>query len=464
MKRFIAILMTLCMVLGVSSVSAWAAETEGWQTKMMMPTSPGSFGTCVIGDRIFVVGGYKSNLVTIYNTKTDTWKMGTPMLKTPYKVETVAIGNNIYAMCNGDVNGDVSKTYMQIYDSQADTWTVKEDIPGFSDRLTVVANGEKLYVTDYDAGKSIMSMQTYDTLSETWTSSKALAALHCYSFGMCVQGDNVYIVGGYGKDGSSSKDTNTLQVYNVTSDTWKSLKKMPTPRRNLTAVAVDNKIYAIGGENTKGTNVVEIYDIEQDSWSTGIPMNTVRYSFAAEIVNGKIYAIGGTGTSGRLNSIEALQVGNSANETFSKLSVLLNTGEIVQLSTSFDLANNQNFTWTSINEAVATVDSNGKVTAVSAGDTDIYAENSDGTFKEYIPVKVVEGIADELRLAVHLKAGEKAKLYLTDDPSQATWSSLDESIATVSADGQVTGVKKGLAIVKAELEGETYQIYVRVNG
>ncbi|WP_312353567.1 Ig-like domain-containing protein, partial [Aminipila sp.] len=74
------------------------------------------------------------------------------------------------------------------------------------------------------------------------------------------------------------------------------------------------------------------------------------------------------------------------------------------------------------------------------------------------------GIADELRLAVHLKAGEKAKLYLTDDPSKVTWSSMDESTVTVSADGQVTGVKKGLAIVQAELDGQTYQIYVRVNG
>ncbi|MBE6035669.1 MAG: Ig-like domain-containing protein [Clostridiales bacterium] len=122
--------------------------------------------------------------------------------------------------------------------------------------------------------------------------------------------------------------------------------------------------------------------------------------------------------------------------------MLLNEGENVQLSTSYDLENNKNFTWSSTNEEVATVDSNGKVTAVGVGDADIFAQNADGTFKEYIPVKVVEGIADELRLAVHLKIGEKAKLYLTDDPSQVTWNSMDDSTVTVSADGQITGVKK----------------------
>ncbi|WP_312353710.1 Ig-like domain-containing protein [Aminipila sp.] len=151
-------------------------------------------------------------------------------------------------------------------------------------------------------------------------------------------------------------------------------------------------------------------------------------------------------------------------DSTAKLSVLLNQGENVQLSTSYDLDNNKKYTWSSTNEAVATVDANGKVTALADGTADVYAQNADGTFKEYIPVKVVEGIADELRLAVHLKAGEKAKLYLTDDPGQVTWSSMDDSTVTVSADGQVTGVKKGLAIVKAELDRQTYQIYVRVNG
>nr|WP_315025319.1 Ig-like domain-containing protein [uncultured Aminipila sp.] len=165
-----------------------------------------------------------------------------------------------------------------------------------------------------------------------------------------------------------------------------------------------------------------------------------------------------------LDAIDIDDTGYLVDITESKLSVLLNAGETVQLSTSFNLDNNKNFTWSSTNEAVATVDANGKVTAIAEGTADIYAQNADGSFKEYIPVKVVKGVADELRLAVHLKTGEKAKLYLTDDASKVTWSSMDESIATVTADGQVNGVKKGLAIIKGELEGKSYQIYVRVNG
>ncbi|QIB68627.1 hypothetical protein Ami103574_04520 [Aminipila butyrica] len=453
MRRFIAILMTLCMVLGMSSVSAWAAEAEGWQTKMMMPTSPYRFDTCVVGDRIFVLSGEKSNLVTIYNTKTDTWKMGTPMPEIPDSTMAVAVGNKVYAICRNTALGG----FMQIYDLSTNTWTVEKNMSNLKEGMGVAVIGDNLYMPTWNYLDSTTNMSIYDTVSKTWISSEKKTPIKTAMYAVCTQGTNIYLVGG-------SDDSRALQVYDSTADTWKVLKSMPTARKYLTAVVVDNKIYAMGGELKGVTNVVEVYDIGQDSWSKGVPMLIERHSFSSEAVNGKIYAIGGKGTSGSLNSIEALQVGNPDSETSNKLSVLLNTTENVQLSTAFDLANNQNFTWSSTNDAVATVDSNGKVTAVSAGDTDIYAENADGTFKEYIPVKVVEGIADELRLAVHLKAGEKAKLYLTDDPSLVTWSSMDESIATVSAEGQVTGVKKGLAIVKAELEGETYQIYVRVNG
>ncbi|QHI71999.1 hypothetical protein Ami3637_05945 [Aminipila terrae] len=237
---------------------------------------------------------------------------------------------------------------------------------------------------------------------------------------------------------------------------------MPTVREGFACAAVGEKVYVIGGLVPHKVNepyVVEIYDTKKDTWTTG--PNTINNAWGASAVtvNGTIYLIGGGESSSIMTS---LQVGTQSPEF--KLSVLLNEGETVQISTSYNLDNNKNFTWSSTNEAVAKVDANGKVTAIAEGTADIYAQNADGTFKEYIPVKVVKGVADELRLAAHLKIGEKANLYLTDDASKVTWSSMDSSIATVAADGQITGVKKGLAIVKAELDGQAYQIYVRVNG
>ncbi|QHI72005.1 Ig-like domain-containing protein [Aminipila terrae] len=243
-------------------------------------------------------------------------------------------------------------------------------------------------------------------------------------------------------------------------------KQVPT---NLIAKADDSEI-TLSWDSVKDSTS---YNIKRSDTLSG-PYQTIATTSAItykdnNVTNGATYyyvvsALDATGESANSNEISATPNKNASEDSTVKLSVLLNEGENIQLSTSYNLDNNKNFTWSSTNEAVAKVDENGKVNAIAEGTADIYAQNADGTFKEYIPVKVVKGVADELRLAAHLEIGEKAKLYLTDDASKVTWTSMDSSIATVAADGQVTGVKKGLAIVKAEMNGQSYQIYVRVNG
>ena len=199
---------------------------------------------------------------------------------------------------------------------------------------------------------------------------------------------------------------------------------------------------------------------------TVIAENVTDTSYSdTDVVNGTTYyyvvtAVSDSGESE--NSNEASATPFSAQQNYI-LAVLLNISESVQLSVTYDLSDNTELTWTSTNESIAVVDGNGKVIAIAEGLTYINARNEDGSFNESIPVKVVESGADEMRLAVYLTIGQKANLYLSDDPELITWSSLDESIATVSSTGELTAVGKGLAIIQGEVEGEIYQIYVRVN-
>lgn len=146
----------------------------------------------------------------------------------------------------------------------------------------------------------------------------------------------------------------------------------------------------------------------------------------------------------------------------SALSVVLDITEQIQLSVSDELADNTDYTWTSTDPTVVTVDAAGKVTAIGEGLAYINAKNTDGTFEESIPVRVSRKAAEK-RLAIHLNVGDKKRLYLAADSSLVNWTSIDESTATVSASGEVTAVKKGLVIIQGEYQGKTYQIYVRVN-
>ncbi|MDQ7094238.1 Ig-like domain-containing protein [Desulfosporosinus sp. PR] len=145
-----------------------------------------------------------------------------------------------------------------------------------------------------------------------------------------------------------------------------------------------------------------------------------------------------------------------------RLYVLLDINEQAQLSVSDNLSDNATLTWMSSDPTVATVDANGEVTAIKEGECKITATNSDGTFTDYIPVKVMKG-AENFRLALNLKAGESKRLWISDNSSTVSWTTMDPSVATIDNTGKVTAVANGLCIVQGELNGKTYYIYVRVN-
>ncbi|MBN97994.1 MAG: hypothetical protein CME16_01920 [Gemmatimonadetes bacterium] len=74
---------------------------------------------------------------------------------------------------------------------------------------------------------------------------------------------------------------------------WIQRASMPTPRHDLQAIAVGEKIYAISGGGDLTSEVVEIYDVEHDVWSPGPSITTKRGWFGAVLLGQKIYAMGG---------------------------------------------------------------------------------------------------------------------------------------------------------------------------
>ena len=145
--------------------------------------------------------------------------------------------------------------------------------------------------------------------------------------------------------------------------------------------------------------------------------------------------------------------------SLNKTSLTLRIGETETLVATVmpENATDKTVTWSVANSSIATVSSQGEVTALSVGSTTVTATSSDGTKKATCSVSVqpidVLGISlNKTSLTLHI--GETETLVATVMPENATdkmvtWSVANSSIATVSSQGEVTALSVGSTTVTA---------------
>ncbi len=112
--------------------------------------------------------------------------------------------------------------------------------------------------------------------------------------------------------------------------------------------------------------------------------------------------------------------------------------------------------WSSSNNAIATVASNGKVTAKGYGSATVNAKVNGSTFST--KVKVLKLSSKEF----DLKVGKTSKLKIYGTTSPITWTSNHHSVATVSADGTVTAISEGDAFITGYVDGREMMALVNV--
>ena len=154
--------------------------------------------------------------------------------------------------------------------------------------------------------------------------------------------------------------------------------------------------------------------------------------------------------------------------TLNKETQTLEVGDTVTLfgTISPEDATNKTIYWNSSAGGVATVSDGGLVTAVSEGFTMIKAQTEDGGFEAYCNIIVVTESINVTGSSLNITGDSldincTLQLTVTVSPENATnkgvdWSTSDETIATVSADGLVTGVGGGIATITVTTNDGNY--------
>ena len=155
--------------------------------------------------------------------------------------------------------------------------------------------------------------------------------------------------------------------------------------------------------------------------------------------------------------------GVTLNQT--SISIVPGGGETLTATVTPADATNKNVTWKSSNEAVATVDANGKVTGVKAGTATITVTTVVGSKKATCAVEVINSVnvtgVTLNKTTLKLGKGASETLTATIAPTNATnkkvtWTSSDPAVATVDASGKVTGVANGTATITVTTEDGGY--------
>ena len=125
-------------------------------------------------------------------------------------------------------------------------------------------------------------------------------------------------------------------------------------------------------------------------------------------------------------------------------------------------ADNKRVTWQSSDEKVATVDENGKVTAVGNGTATITATSVSGSYTATVSVTVkipveIQKLTIEAEKETLTKIGESTELKVKIEPENADlqkliWKSNNEKVAITDENGKVTAVGNGTAEITVTTE------------
>lgn len=195
-----------------------------------------------------------------------------------------------------------------------------------------------------------------------------------------------------------------------------------------------------------GTGYYSYYLLENES--IGLPAYGWSYS------NGYLY-----NNSGNLelkfskNPTSTLVTGIDIN----KSNISLYVGETVTLSATISPSNatNKSYSWSTSNANVATIDSNGYITAKLAGTATITATTSDGNKTASCLITVSNISVSEVYLneeTLSIVRGDSTTLLATITPSNATnkgcsWSTSNANVLKVNNDGYITAKSAGTAII-----------------
>jgi N-acetylneuraminic acid mutarotase len=131
-----------------------------------------------------------------------------------------------------------------------------------------------------------------------------------------IVGDKLYLIGGVQSNAKENKGlanvVDAVDVYDFKKRQWTTASaKLPTLRAGNSIIVIKNELFVIAGESAKqrkAHNELEVYNVKTNSFRTLAPLVEGRHAGGAVLYKGKIYTVAGVGNAGGAPLLKSIEV------------------------------------------------------------------------------------------------------------------------------------------------------------
>ena len=334
------------------------------------------------------------------------------------------------------------------------TITVKEIT---ANSVAIENKTDHLYIGEEFDAKAVISPENVDNPKITWTSSDESVAT------VGTNGKVTAIASGYARI-TASASNGVSGSFDVLVE--EKLVENISIQDNPTDIGLSESIALLAALTPSDATYQDVV------WSSSDPtVLAVDESGNANAVGLGIATITATSSNGLVDTID-ISVNEILAESISIIgdnSILLGDQMALSASLSPENTTNKEISWSCDNPEILFIDEDGVVTANWVGTATVTATHKDVETSIQItvlPIKVSSvKIDSEITDPIYIE--DTLTFTATVSPDDATysdvvWTSSDESIATIDADGNFTAISKGLVTITATADGVSDSIEIEV--
>jgi N-acetylneuraminic acid mutarotase len=192
---------------------------------------PGQAAVMLYGKAYFIGGGYRpTNLVTIFDSSTNTSTSGAPLNVVRYAHAAIVVDETII-VCGGYNSYEGILSSCEQYNPSTQKWNMITSLPTSSKYFAMATLNNRAYTFGGSEECVSASSPVYMFDGQNWEPRSSIAGLpHQWHAGIAIDANRALICGGWADKEGSCQPVSDCFIYSASSDSWTQAASMAQRR------------------------------------------------------------------------------------------------------------------------------------------------------------------------------------------------------------------------------------------